>query len=136
MTIIAKRQKITVDYEITDKKLGRGADGYILEIIHKKTKEKKALKMLRACEKSRQEIRLQHLMSTDCEHIVKIFDVYENEIENILYYFVIMEYMEGGNLKERMNTFKFEEEDIVQIMRQLAKALEHLHLSGIVHCGN
>ena len=136
MVISTKRHKISTDYEITAKKLGRGLDGYILEIIQKNTKEKYALKMLRACEKSRQEIRYQHLMSIDCEHIVKIFDVYENEIENILYYFVVMEYMQGGNLKERMSHVKFAEEDIVAIMKQLGKAIEHLHLSGIVHCGN
>jgi serine/threonine protein kinase len=134
--IFPKRHKISSDYEITAKKLGRGLDGYILEIIHKKTKEKYALKMLRACEKSRKEIRYQYLMSLDCEHIVKIIDIYENEIENILYYLVVMEYMQGGNLKERMSHVKFAEKDIVEIIMQLGKAIEHLHFSGIVHCGN
>jgi hypothetical protein len=91
MVIIAKREKISYDYDLTDKRLGRGADGYILEIKDKNSNEKFALKMLRACDKSRQEIRLQHISSLGCEHIVKIIDVYENYIDDLLYYLVVME---------------------------------------------
>ena len=91
MVIIAKTETISNDYELTDKRLGRGAGGYILEIKDKKSNEKFALKMLRACDKSRQEIRLQHTSSLDCEHFVKIIDVYENYVEGLLYYLVVME---------------------------------------------
>ncbi len=91
MVIIAKREKISTEYELTDKRLGRGSDGYILEIKDKNSNEKFALKMLRASDKSRQEIRLQHTSSLGSEHIVKIIDVFENYIEGCLYYLVVME---------------------------------------------
>ena len=42
--------------------------------------------------------------------------------------------MEGGSLLEQIKRKKFKEKEIVYIMSQLFKAMQHIHSLGIVHC--
>ncbi len=61
-------------------------------------------------------------------HIVTIHDIgeYENQ------YYMVMEYIEGGTLKQRMEKGLLAE-PAVSILRQLASALGHAHRQGFIH---
>ncbi|ARN57891.1 serine/threonine protein kinase [Sedimentisphaera salicampi] len=63
-------------------------------------------------------------------NIVQAYDVGEAKG---LYYFV-MEYVEGKSIYDDLSKGKiFEEKEALEIMIQLAKALEHAHAQGLIH---
>ncbi|MDQ5911745.1 MAG: Non-specific serine/threonine protein kinase [Pseudomonadota bacterium] len=61
-------------------------------------------------------------------HIVTIHDIGEYESQ----YYMVMEYIEGGTLKHRMEK-GLSAEPAVGILRQLASALGHAHRQGFIH---
>uniref|UniRef100_A0A0L8GF58 non-specific serine/threonine protein kinase n=1 Tax=Octopus bimaculoides TaxID=37653 RepID=A0A0L8GF58_OCTBM len=89
--IHAKETVISDDYKITDKVLGLGINGKVLECYHRKTWEKYALKVLRDEPKSRREVDL-HLRANGCKNIVKIIDVYYHPFPKVPSILVVMEW--------------------------------------------
>ena len=67
--------------------------------------------------------------SLDNPHIILIHDVFE---ENGTAYYV-MEYLEGGDLKSRVQSQGLPESDALQIVRQIAEALNYIHRRNILH---
>ena len=64
------------------------------------------------------------------DNIVKLYDTFENESQMYL----IMEYVQGGELFSRLEEQgEFQEEEARHIMRQLLRAVGYLHKRGIVH---
>lgn len=61
-------------------------------------------------------------------HIVTIHDIGEYQSQ----YYMVMEYIEGGTLKERIQQ-GLSAEQSVSILRQLASALGHAHRQGFIH---
>lgn len=61
-------------------------------------------------------------------HIVTIYDVgiYENK------YYIIMEYLDGGDLKQLVKRGITVEQSLV-VLRQIAEALQHAHDKGFIH---
>ena len=62
----------------------------------------------------------------DHPNIVKIFDWFEDE-DRI---YMVMEWMQGGDLHERIDMFKrkrFEEEEIATIIQQVLTIVNYLH---------
>lgn len=62
-------------------------------------------------------------------NVVNIFDVGEDEGVH----FIVMEYVEGENLKERIRRGRLAVSEAVAIAREIAKALEAAHRQGLVH---
>jgi serine/threonine-protein kinase len=63
-------------------------------------------------------------------HIVNIYDVGEEEGT----YFMVMEYVDGKNLKEYIREKgKLSAPEAIKITRQIAEALEQAHQAGVVH---
>jgi len=135
----AKRHAITHDYDVTQKTLGVGINGKVLE-VHKKgdteePRKKFALKVLKDSTKARREVSL-HWKATECPYIVNIIDIYENKFgkENCL--LVVMECMEGGELFERIQQRAdnpFTEREAATTVRMMCLALQHLHAMNIAH---
>ncbi|EDO40421.1 predicted protein [Nematostella vectensis] len=130
-----KKTLITNDYNITQKVLGVGINGKVLECFDKKTNDKHALKVLHDNLKARREVEL-HWKSSLCPYIVGIKDVYENKYAKNDCLLVVMECMSGGELFERIQRRgdnPFTEREAASVVRQVTTALAHLHSLNIAH---
>lgn len=86
-----KTTQINNDYSITDKVLGLGINGKVVECRSKVSGQKFAIKVLKDNSKSRREVDL-HWRASKCKHIVPVIDVYENTISGKKCLFIIMEW--------------------------------------------
>jgi len=62
-------------------------------------------------------------------NIVTVYEI--NEHDNRVY--MAMEYVEGGNLKEKIKSGPLEIDEAIRIGRKVAKGLQEAHRKGIVH---
>src|SRR5687768_1458399 len=62
-------------------------------------------------------------------HVVTIYDVGEQAGRP----FIVMEYLAGGTLAERMAGSRPSRQDVLEWLRQAASALDHAHEKGVVH---
>ena len=69
------------------------------------------------------------LSSLDHPNIVK----YRTARENSKYFFIEMELLKGGSLKELLETRRFSELEAAQIMKQIFSALQYIHEKDTVH---
>ncbi|TRY97339.1 hypothetical protein DNTS_031681 [Danionella cerebrum] len=130
-----KKNAITDDYKVTSQVLGLGINGRVLEIFHKRSGDKFALKMLHDCPKARREVEL-HWRASPCTHIVKIIDVYENLYQNRKCLLIVMECMDGGELFSRIQDRgdqAFTEREASDIMKSIGEAILYLHAINIAH---
>ncbi|XP_074165109.1 MAP kinase-activated protein kinase 2 [Sminthopsis crassicaudata] len=130
-----KKNAITDNYKVTSQVLGLGINGKVLQIFNKKTGEKFALKMLQDCPKARREVDL-HWRASQCPHIVKIVDVYENLYAGRKCLLIIMECMDGGELFSRIQDRgdqAFTEREASDIMKSIGEAIQYLHSINIAH---
>lgn len=130
-----KSSPITQDYSISDHVLGLGINGKVVQ-CHDKTRGCKfALKVLRDSVKARREVDL-HWRASNCRHIVNIVGVYENVYGGNRCLLVVMECMEGGELFQRIQERAegaFTEREAAEIIRDICKAVVHLHRMNIAH---
>uniref|UniRef100_T1IRI8 non-specific serine/threonine protein kinase n=1 Tax=Strigamia maritima TaxID=126957 RepID=T1IRI8_STRMM len=130
-----KKTPITDDYRITKNVLGIGMNGKVVECFHKITNEKFALKILLDSSKARREVNL-HWQARNCENIVGVIDVYDNTYKENKCLLMVMECMEGGELfKFIQNRTEgvFTERKAAEIIRDICKAVSHLHAMNIAH---
>uniref|UniRef100_T1IP72 non-specific serine/threonine protein kinase n=1 Tax=Strigamia maritima TaxID=126957 RepID=T1IP72_STRMM len=130
-----KSTLITDDYRITSNVLGLGINGKVVECYNKVTGGKFALKVLRDSTKARREVDL-HWRASNCKHIVNVIDVYENTHAGNKCLLVVMECMEGGELFQRIQDRAegaFTEREAAEIIRDICKAVAHLHAMNIAH---
>ncbi|CAI2730402.1 unnamed protein product [Schistosoma spindalis] len=132
---VPKTSTITSEYAITNNVLGLGITGKVMQCVHKETGVEYALKILEDNQKSRREAEI-HWRVSDCPHIVKVVDVFENTNQNTKknYLLIVMEYMRGGELfnkiKENEN---FTESEAAKIVYQISSAIAYLHERNIAH---
>ena len=62
-------------------------------------------------------------------HICSLFDV--GEVDSLVY--LVMEYLEGETLAERLSKSKFATDDVLKYGIQIAEALDAAHRSGVIH---
>uniref|UniRef100_A0A183UL64 non-specific serine/threonine protein kinase n=1 Tax=Toxocara canis TaxID=6265 RepID=A0A183UL64_TOXCA len=122
------------DYKVTDEVIGTGASGPIRLIQRRCNGEKFVLKILLDGATARREVELQFLACQHA-HIVPVVDVYQNLFRDCRCLFVIMEYMSGGQLFERIKTkhLHITEREVLRIVRDLGSAIAYIHSLGIVH---
>ncbi|KAJ8377499.1 hypothetical protein AAFF_G00259670 [Aldrovandia affinis] len=134
-TLQIKKNAITDDYRVTSQVLGLGINGKVLEIFHKESGEKYALKMLQDCPKARREVEL-HWRGSPCSHIVRIVEVYENLYQSRKCLLIVMECMDGGELFSRIQDRgdqAFTEREASDIMKSIGEAIQFLHAVNIAH---
>jgi len=116
--------------------IGEGKFGLVKLGVHKNTKERVAIKIIKKesmtssdVELVKSEIDIMKL----CRHpnVVRLLD----HFENAEYIFIIMEYLSGGDLGGYLTkvNYKVSEQRAAQIMFQLASGLGYLHQYGVVH---
>lgn len=122
-------------YEMLDE-IGEGKFGLVKLGLHKKTKERVAIKIIKKESMNSTDIELVKgeidIMKL-CRHpfVVRLLDHFENSE----YIFIVMEYLAGGDLGEYLTNIKYKvtEERAANIMYQLGSGIKYLHDYGILH---
>ena len=120
--------------------IGAGSFGLVVNVIKIKTKQKMAVKIIDKnnsnldSEYLNKEVKI--LNSLDDPRIMKIYDI----LDNADYFFIFMELIEGGNLKDLIikryldkNVYLFRDSECSQIMKGVFEALNYLHKNNIIH---
>ncbi|CAJ1342242.1 unnamed protein product [Effrenium voratum] len=123
------------DYIVEKKALGTGYNGSVLLARGKTRAGKfavKAFKLHGVTKDKKQELasEAEIFLSMDHPHVVRLFDVYEEEDRLSL----VMECMEGGELFDRVRERKvYSEKDACKTTRMMLLAVNYLHSCGVVH---
>ena len=122
--------------------IGAGAFGLVVNVIQIKTMQKMAVKIINKnnvnynadADYLNNEVKI--LKSLDNPRIMKIYDI----LDNHQYFFIFMELIEGGNLKDLIikryldnNNYLFRDSECSQIMKGILEALNYLHKKNIIH---
>ncbi len=123
-----------LDFELLEI-LGRGGKGIVYKAMQKSLHRIVALKMIRAGEQATLEdharFRLEAEAVARLQHpnLVQIYEVGEWEGQPYL----ALEYVDGGNLAQRINGKPWSAQDAARLMETLALAMQHAHQKGIIH---
>lgn len=129
-----KNTPVTDDYLI-GKLLGEGSYGQVKLVIHKRNGFERAIKIIRKQELPEEEKKnllkeVQILKGLDHPNIIKLFDMYEDQI----YFYLVTEFCSGGELFDRIQKINcFTEKDAAKYIKQLLSAITYLHERNIVH---
>jgi len=123
-------------YEVI-KTLGEGSYGQVYKVMHKTTKNIRAMKVinkLRVCESEEDEKNLVNeinvLKALDHPNILKIYEYYNTPRK----LFIITELCLGGELFDRISKVKFFNEKVAaHILRQILSAISFCHSNNIIH---
>ena len=120
--------------------IGAGSFGLVINVIRIKTGQKMAVKII---DKNNSNLDSDYLNkevsilnTLDNPRIMKIYDI----LDNTDYFFIFMELIEGGNLKDLIikryldkNVYLFRDSECSQIMKGILEALNYLHKKNIIH---
>ena len=132
----SKKKDVLIGDYILKHTIGKGTFSRVKLGINRNTGEKVAIKILdkkKIVEKADLERILREmkmLSELDNEHIIKVYQIYENEN----HYLIIMEYCEGGELfnyiveKQRLS-----ENESAYFYYQIIQGVEYIHSQGIAH---
>jgi len=115
--------------------IGKGGMGVVYEVEHTHTGQHLALKVLTqqpgaSAERFKREARAASSIRTD--HIVRVTDAdVAPELDGAP--FLVMELLEGADLERMMGDRPAPPADVVEWLRQVARALDKAHARGIVH---
>jgi calcium-dependent protein kinase len=124
-------------YSVQHPPLGSGAWGEVRKCTHKVTQDVRVVKMVKKLDMPEEYLsnrtainEAMVLKKLDHPNLPKIFEFFEDELN----YYIVIEYLKGGDLFDRiMDSKKLSEEEVAQVMHQLLMAVNHLHSKGIVH---
>ncbi|PWA68754.1 Protein kinase, ATP binding site-containing protein [Artemisia annua] len=122
------------EYE-TVKVLGHGNGGTVYKVVHKKTSNVFALKVVHADSDPmmrRQIFReMEILRRTDSPYVVKCHEIFEKPDGDIA---ILMEYMDFGTLESLLKTTgTLSEATLADVARQVLNGLNYLHAHKIIH---
>ena len=113
--------------------LGKGSFGIVKLGIHIPTNEKVAIKIISKVNEKHNiltETEISILKSINHQNIIKVFDVIETK-EN---YYIIFEYISGGNLQKYIQTQgRLNQNTIMKFFYQLIIGISYLHNNNIIH---
>lgn len=120
--------------------IGAGTFGLVVNVIRIKTGQKMAVKIIDKNNANldsdylNKEVNILRIL--DNPRIMKIYDI----LDNSQYFFIFMELIEGGNLKDLIikryldkNIYLFRDSECSQIMKGIFEALNYLHKNNIIH---
>jgi serine/threonine-protein kinase PpkA len=121
-------------YEL-QRKLGSGGMATVYLAIQKSLNRKVAIKVLQRRDGDSKEAEKRFLAESQTlaqlphPGIVGVYDVMQNDYGD----YIVMEYLEGGVLTERMSTGWLTLADFVGIVVQISAALQYAHDNGVIH---
>ncbi len=122
------------DYELIEE-IARGGMGVVYKARHKKLNRIAAVKMILGGrfsspeELQRFQVEAEAAARLDHPGIVPIYEIGEHDGRA----FFAMKYIDGGSLAQRMNQFRSDPKLAVQMLSQVARAVNHAHQRGILH---
>ena len=131
---------------VNDKMLGKGAFGYIYEVKHRQTGEKRAVKIIKMMGPQGKVIKhrfssfkneIFSLIKNKHKNIIELLDHFI--VKDIFFSVIIMEFATGGDLNKRLsNVHKktntgFTEEEAKLYFVQVANALYFVHSNQLIH---
>ncbi|EGC29829.1 hypothetical protein DICPUDRAFT_158544 [Dictyostelium purpureum] len=113
--------------------VGKGGFGTVY--FAKSTKEKRLVaikKMPHITKRQQQQNYREAAILAKCDHpnIVKLHTCHIDKDSNL---WIIMEFMEGGTFEEAAKAWKFNENNLAYVAKELLKGLQYLHENGMVH---
>jgi tetratricopeptide (TPR) repeat protein len=121
-------------YEVIDV-LGRGGYGVVYKALQVKVKRLVALKMILAgphagpSDLARFRTEAEAVGNLQHPNIVQIFEVGEQDGHS----FFSLEYIDGGNLEEKLQGTPMASRQAAELVETLARAMHHAHEHGIIH---
>ena len=110
--------------------IGEGGFGKVKTIIHKKTGQLRAVKLIKKSKEFNLD-EIENLMLLNHPNILKLFEYYYDENENI---YIITEYIRGEELFNKIQEIhRFSEEDSAVIIKSVLQAITYCHSRGIIH---
>lgn len=119
----AGRGGMSVVYEAIDARFGRRVALKVLAIPQSLSPEMRSAMITRLNREARAIARLSH------PNIVTIYDIGEEDGQH----FIVMEYLEGLTLRERLDQGPLTSEEALSVLDQVAGGLDAVHAAGIVH---
>ncbi len=127
------------DFEILQT-LGKGSYGFVAKVKSKINKKIYAMKMIDfstikdPAEKQLSFNEIEILTKLDSPHIVKCYHFFNNGDK----YYILMEYMDNGDLKGYINAHQnmktpINEDELVQIFYQCMSGLSYVHQNKLIH---
>lgn len=117
-------------------KIGKGSFGTVFKVLHTRTGQIRALKLIKKVNIQLQDDEqhflkeIEILMKVDHMNILKIYEFFEDDLN----YYIITEYVSQGALLENIVKFPNFDENLVKgIMRQIMSAVTYLHRLNITH---
>jgi serine/threonine protein kinase len=121
---------------IIQEKLGEGGMGVVYKGIHKDIEQTVAIKVLypqyAKDENFRERFKREAKVQAKLHHpnVVNILNYLEDEDGNM---YIVMEYVGGGSLEDKMRTGKISLSDSVSVIIQVLNALSYMHSNSIIH---
>src|SRR5439155_14509515 len=121
-------------YEV-HQELGRGGMGVVYRAMQISLRRPVALKMIKAgvladdAELRRFQNEAEAVALLDHAGIVPVYEVGEHDGQR----YFSMKLVEGGNLAERLATFKADPRAAATLLAEAAEAVHHAHMRGILH---
>ena len=110
--------------------IGEGGFGKVTSIIHKKTGQLRAMKLIKkSTEFGYDEV--ENLMLLNHPNIMKLYEYFYDTKENI---YIVMEYIRGEELFNKINeVHRFSEEKAAIIIKSILQGIAYCHSLGIIH---
>ena len=113
------------------KLIGKGVSSKVYLGIHEESKAKVAIKIFKKQSNLRFKASKEWIIMKLFNHpnIVKLYDVFLKDEQS----FIVMEYMEGGELYYQLTENRFDRSQLLSFFVQLISGLQHCHDHGVVH---
>ena len=122
------------------RELGRGGMGVVYEAYQHRLKRLVAIKMILTGTLAGAEERVRFLMEGELlarlshANFVQVYEVGTVELSpGTVQPYLVMEYVDGGNLKGKMGQAQMSFREAADVVRCLARAMEAAHAQGIIH---
>jgi calcium-dependent protein kinase len=133
--VVENTGPIIESYDLISK-IGTGTFGKVYKVRHKKTKQFRAMKVVKLDTINYQDDEhaflkeIEMLSQLDHPNIIKIYEYFKDDLN----YYVITEFGHGGELYEKIYSIKnYCEADAAVIMKQLLSVVFYIHSKNIVH---